>query len=99
MPGKGKGGANQHLGNESLLFASAAPNPFSETLDIYPNYPDAEIVHVQLFNLSGQKVLDQQFAGGEEQYTLSTATLANGFYLLRIEADGETQTLKVVKSE
>ena len=83
---------------ESQL-ASTSPNPFTETLDVFLGQPDAENIHLQMYNLSGQKVIDQQFAGGQEVYTLSTADLSTGFYLLRIEADGEVQTLKVVKSE
>ncbi len=79
--------------------AFASPNPFSDALDVFPGNPSAESIHLQMYNLSGQKVHDQQFAGGQEQYSLSTAGLSNGFYLLRIEADGEVQTLKVVKSE
>lgn len=79
--------------------AAAAPNPFSETLEVFLPSTQAETVQLQLFNLSGQKVLDQQFAGAEGQYTLSTAHLSSGFYMLRIEADGVVQTLKVVKSE
>lgn len=77
---------------------TAQPNPFSETLDVFlPT--QAENIQLQLFNLAGQKVLDQQFTGGQAQYSLSTAALSPGFYLLRIEADGQVQTLKVVKSE
>ncbi len=79
--------------------AIASPNPFSESLDVFPGNLYAENIHFQLYNLSGQKVLDQQFPGGQEQYSLSTASLSPGFYMLRIEADGEVQTLKVVKSE
>ncbi|MBC7776963.1 MAG: T9SS type A sorting domain-containing protein [Phycisphaerae bacterium] len=79
--------------------ATASPNPFSETLDVFPDQLDAENIHLQLFNLSGQKVLNQQFPGGLEQHSLPTAGLSSGFYMLRIEADGEVQTLKVVKSE
>ncbi len=81
------------------LVAFAAPNPFSEILDVYLEQNTAEQVNLQLFNLSGQKVLDRQFAGGQEQYSLPTADLSPGFYMLRIEADGEVQTLKVIKSE
>ena len=81
------------------LIATASPNPFSNTLDIFPNNPAAASITLQMYNLSGQKVLDQQFSGGQEQYSLSTEGLATGFYFLRIEADGEVQTLKVVKSE
>jgi len=79
--------------------ATTAPNPFTETLDVYPGKPSAENIRLQLYNLSGQKVLDQQFPGGQVQYSLATASLSPGFYFLRIEADGEVQTLKVVKSE
>ncbi|MBC7776008.1 MAG: T9SS type A sorting domain-containing protein [Phycisphaerae bacterium] len=77
----------------------ASPNPFSDFLDVFPGNTSAEKITLQLYSLSGQKVLGQQFLGGQEQYTLSTAGLSNGFYLLRIEADGEVQTMKVVKSE
>jgi hypothetical protein len=76
---------------------SAQPNPFSETLDVFVP-AQAENIQLQLFNLSGQKVLDQQFTGGQGQYTLSTSDLSSGFYLLRIEVDGQVQTLKVIKS-
>jgi len=80
------------------LEAYASPNPFSENLDVFLNQSAAK-VNLQLFNLSGQKVLDQQFPGAPGQYTLPTAELSPGFYMLRIEADGEVQTLKVIKSE
>ena len=81
------------------LSAIVSPNPFSETLNVFLVPSADEQITLQLFNLSGQKVLDQQFPGGQEQYSLSTAGLSTGFYLLRIEADGEVQTLKVIKSE
>lgn len=79
--------------------ATVYPNPFSNNLDVYLSQNTTEQVQLQLYNLAGQKVLDQQFTGGQAQYSLSTASLSPGFYLLRIEADGEVQTLKVVKSE
>jgi len=93
----GSNGYNQDRGMTSQ--ATAAPNPFSETLEVFLPSTQAETVQLQLFNLSGQKVLDQQFAGAEGQYALSTAQLSPGFYMLHIEADGAVQTLKVVKSE
>ena len=76
-----------------------SPNPFTDNLDVYLPQNAAEQVKLRLFNLSGQMVLDQQYTSGQTQYSLSTANLSPGFYLLRIEADGEVQTLKVVKSE
>ncbi|MFN0173299.1 MAG: T9SS type A sorting domain-containing protein [Saprospiraceae bacterium] len=80
------------------LEAYAAPNPFSENFDVFLSQSATE-VSLQLYNLSGQKVLDRQFPGAPGQYALPTAELSPGFYMLRIEADGEVQTLKVIKSE
>ncbi len=103
-PGGGGGGGRPAGGRSDISpssnqFATVAPNPFSESLDVFPDQPSAQSIHLQMYNLSGQKVLDQQLPGGQDQYTLSTENLSNGFYLLRIEADGNVQTLKVVKSE
>lgn len=83
----------------SSRLAVVTPNPFIDHLDVYLTRIVANSVQLQLFNVAGQKVLDQQYAGGQDQYYLPTETLANGFYLLRVEADGRVQTLKVIKSE
>ncbi|MBC7776391.1 MAG: T9SS type A sorting domain-containing protein [Phycisphaerae bacterium] len=93
------GGDRNNISPTETQPPTVSPNPFSDLLDVFPGNPSAENIHLQMYNLSGQKVLDQQFAGGQEQYSLSTAGLSAGFYLLRVEADGEVQTLKVVKSE
>ncbi len=79
--------------------ATTSPNPFTETLEVFLANQTAENVRMQLFNLNGQLVLDQPFAEGAGQYELATSHLSPGFYFLRIEADGEVQTLKVIKSE
>lgn len=80
-------------------FAAVAPNPFNDRLQVYVDDPSAESVHCQLFNVNGQKVLDQQFQGAQDTYELITENLANGFYLLRVEANGMVQTLRVIKAE
>lgn len=87
--------AGEQLGN----FAFCTPNPFSDALDVTLNQPVQTEASIQLLNLSGQTVLNQPLAIGQEQHTLFTEHLPNGFYMLRIEADGEVQTLKVFKSE
>lgn len=81
------------------VWVFVAPNPFTDILNVYLGDKITSQIHLQLYNLAGQKVLDQQSIGGQEQYALATADLSPGFYLLRIESDGEVQTLKVVKSE
>ncbi|MBC7776383.1 MAG: T9SS type A sorting domain-containing protein [Phycisphaerae bacterium] len=81
-----------------LVFA-ATPNPFSNALDLMLSQPVQTEATLQLLNLSGQTLLNQSLAIGQKQHTLSTEHLPIGFYFLRIEQDGEVQTLKVVKSE
>ena len=78
---------------------SAFPNPFTESLEIYLGPKNQVPVHLQLLNLNGQIVQEQHDITDQEFVTLSTASLSPGFYMLRIEADGQVQTLKVVKSE
>ena len=98
-PPPGGGGAG---GREisSTHLAITSPNPFSNFLDVFLAQPATDKVHIQLFNLSGQVVLERQFeADNQQQFSLPTADLSPGFYLLRIEANGALQTLKVVKSE
>ncbi|MBC7778163.1 MAG: T9SS type A sorting domain-containing protein [Phycisphaerae bacterium] len=81
------------------LGITASPNPFSESLTVYLDAVTTGPVSFNLFNLSGQKVFDQQYPAGAEQYDLNTSHLPSGFYLLRVGAGEELQTLKVVKSE
>ncbi len=77
----------------------ASPNPFSESLTVYLDAVTTGQVSFKLFNLNGQKVFEQQYMAGSEQFELNTSDLPKGFYLLRVEAGDEVQTLKVVKSE
>lgn len=88
---------NQHT-NFAMPVATTAPNPFSESLTVFLD-TFTENVRFQLFNVNGQKVLDQEIADAQDQYSLPTAHLSPGFYFLRIEANNMVQTLKVIKSE
>ncbi len=90
---------NREAAQKAALSFSANPNPFSETLEVTLGENTQGPVHLQLLNLSGQVVIDRREMPGLEQVTLPTAHLASGFYMLRIEAAGEVQTIKVVKSE
>ncbi|MFN0215010.1 MAG: T9SS type A sorting domain-containing protein [Saprospiraceae bacterium] len=112
-PGGGQGGmqapSSSSVKNETseerseiastTVSITTSPNPFSETLDVFLPDESIENLSLQLFNLSGQKVLDRRFSTKQERYSLSTEGISPGFYLLRIAADGEVKTLKVFKSE
>ena len=75
-------------------------NPFSDELRILPRQSDAGPgpVSIRLFSLDGRLLLDQEFPVRQE-YNLPTADFQPGFYLLRIDAGGQTHTFKVVKTQ
>lgn len=75
----------------------SASNPFSDFLRIksLPNQPDTPVA-IQLFDANGRLVLDEKMPAAQE-YNLPTAHLAPGFYALKVSADRNTQTLRVIK--
>jgi len=77
----------------------AAPNPFTDQLDVQVTFPVvSEQVVLRLFDLQGREVVSHQLPGGLEKYSLPTAELPPGVYFLRAETAGQTQTIKVVKT-
>ncbi|MBL7809882.1 MAG: T9SS type A sorting domain-containing protein [Saprospiraceae bacterium] len=93
------GGSIGTLEESNTLVAGTMPNPFSDQLSVQLEQFSEAPVQLSLFNLNGQRVLDQSFTGGSETYTLNTAQIPAGFYLLRVELNGEVQTVKVVKTQ
>ncbi len=83
------------VGQKTSLLAEAAanPNPFTEELTLLGVGAARRIV---LLNTAGLVVLERRLHG-EQQVTLSVATLPAGVYLVRILADDEARTLRVVK--
>ncbi len=64
------------------------PNPFNPKTRLAITLPNNSIVRVNVFNLLGQKVIDQieqQFNAGTSFLDLELAGLSNGFYIARIE--------------
>ena len=68
------------------------PNPVQNVLNL--SYTK-NITSVSIFNLLGQQVLDVQMNASEGQVDMSR--LASGAYLVKVSADNEVQTIKVIK--
>ncbi len=81
-------------GSTSVISVS---NPFSDFLRIKSplTQPDTP-VSIQLFDANGRLVLDEKMPAVQE-YNLPTSHFAPGFYVLKVSANQNTQTLKVVK--
>ncbi|MBC7776208.1 MAG: T9SS type A sorting domain-containing protein [Phycisphaerae bacterium] len=74
-------------------------SPFAENLDVIDASPGDLPVKLQLFDLSGRLETTQQYGSGQSTYSLPTADLAPGLYILRVGSGGATQTYKVVKTQ
>ncbi len=74
------------------------PNPFNPSTSIEFSLPVAGNYTLRIFNVSGQEVA--AFAGqapaGISRVQWNAAQMASGMYLYRLEADGFTQTRKMI---
>lgn len=68
------------------------PNPVKDVLNL--SY-DQNIKNVAVFNLLGQKVLENTINANTTQMDMSN--LASGSYLVRVTSDNQTKTIKVIK--
>lgn len=92
------------LPTEVTVIINLSTNDFDLThLRYYPNPTDSElnisyidvIKKVELFTISGQKVLTKEFDGNEVRIDLST--YASGTYMVHIETETASQFVKIVK--
>lgn len=68
------------------------PNPASDVLNIANT---TSIQSVSIFNLLGQKVLDQTIQGTSEE--INVANLKTGAYIMQVTSEGQTGTYKFIK--
>ncbi len=77
---------------EMMAFSELAvfPNPAGEFVTISAEVPE---LRYTILTLSGQMLSNGNVASGE---SISVSALANGMYLLKLEADGKTQLEKLI---
>ncbi len=81
------------------LQLQAAPNPFVQDLTVGLELPQSTTVAADLFDLTGQIVASKTWSApvGRSAQSWSLPGLPAGMYLLRLRANGEQATLRVVK--
>ncbi|MBU1984712.1 T9SS type A sorting domain-containing protein [bacterium] len=75
------------------------PNPFNSSTRIFFSLPRIEKVHLTVFDLSGRRVrvlVDDILPVGEHQVPFDGSALPSGIYFARLEAQGMSQTRKMV---
>ena len=72
------------------------PNPTNEfvIIDLENSYKD---IAIQITNISGQAVVEQNFANAQN-IEINTTELAKGTYLIKITAEGKVAILKLTKN-
>ena len=83
----------------------ASPNPFRNTAEIQFAIPGPEAVRIELFDVNGRRVaslLDQTMPAGQHRVRWSGLdsagrSVASGIYFYRMEAEGFSETRKLVK--
>jgi hypothetical protein len=78
------------------------PNPFSEACFVQYYKPHSGTIHAEVFDIIGQKVLDNLFtAHGQSlfNFTIDAADLqGKGAYILRITTDEKTVVRKIIRN-
>ncbi|MFN0031999.1 MAG: T9SS type A sorting domain-containing protein [Flavobacteriales bacterium] len=78
----------------------AMPNPMSESGIIEFTLSGSTLVQVELFDITGKKVKAIFYGNksqGQQKLNWSAGDLESGIYFLRLIADGQVQTTRVVK--
>ncbi len=87
----------------SVINSMSVENPIAYSLKYYPNpvknilnlSNDKEISEVQVYNMLGQKVMSRTINAVNGQ--LDLAHLASGNYILKVDIDGISKTIKIIK--
>lgn len=69
------------------------PNPFTNSLTLENLNP---ISKVELFNITGQKVFENNFS--KNIISIDTSNLFSGVYFMKVFSDNENKTIKVIKN-
>ncbi|MBM2813261.1 MAG: LamG protein [Ignavibacteria bacterium] len=85
---------------DGYLLQSVQPNPFAEQANVEFSIPRNEKVTISIFNEAGMKVATiingQEFDAGTYRIDIDGTSLANGMYVVRIEAGLFNEAQKVI---
>lgn len=86
--------------NKAFNGLEAYPNPLHGALNLRFSLPTDAAVQIALYDLTGKKVsslYNQNTAAGSHALQFETSSLPSGMYLLRLESQGQSQVIKLVK--
>jgi PKD repeat protein len=82
---------------------SANPNPFKDYLNLYTNSSKDLDVNLEIFDVMGRKIKTNKItnfnkSNSPQRIEGSNFGITNGLYFIRLNYNGETKTMKVIKS-
>lgn len=81
---------------KSIATFTIYPNPAIETVHIRPDKGFSRQTTIELYNLTGQRLLVSEVrASGEDHHTIDVSNLDAGLYLIRVTNDGQSVTHKL----
>jgi PKD repeat protein len=87
--------------SQSIHSVSIAPNPYSETFSVLFNSISSSEVSVEVMDIQGKVLIKQSAAvmgGLNTVFVNESSNLRSGVYFVRLNMNGETQVLKLVKN-
>ena len=90
---------NDKMFTSGFRFSNIYPNPFNSTTTIEYTLPYSSAVTLNLYNLSGQRVetlVNGKMQGGVHRTTLNAWEMPSGLYFLRLIADNQLSTQKIM---
>lgn len=88
--------AGSSTGIESdLIETKIFPNPSTDRINIELALPYRKI-YLNVLSINGAKILNEEHFNSKN-FSIDVSSLANGVYFLKINADGQTKTLKFIK--
>ena len=98
MPGLETWNVEQHEAINPMTAVRVYPNPATDVLNIEVNASQSSAMNINVFNIMGQKVMEQNVSinAGMNRPTINTAELASGIYFVTVKANGYENTLKFI---
>lgn len=97
-PGLETWAVEEHNAINPMTTTRVYPNPATDVLNLEVNASQSSEMSVSVFNLMGQKVMEQQvnLNTGINTTNISTSDLSSGIYFVTVKANGYENTMKFV---
>lgn len=89
----------ENTSDSSAPIELVAVNPFTDQIQITLQSSSEAPISLQLFDLQGRALQQNEYPAGSEQYTMQTTDVPPGLYVLRVKIGSQTSHLKLVKAQ